>query len=368
MAGSVGDGVIDHPGLGRGVFAQAEVDDPGPVVDSIIDARGHILVVLVAIGTHPDHHDAGLGEDARIAHVGGLSGYDAGHKGAMVTTVDGERVVAIVAVGGVVHVVAHEQPLVLVVLNAPDAALHEPVVGALAREVVSPLRGQRRAVEVGGHGLEQRVPTAVTDRQGDEAAKRQRIGSHRGHGLDDAVDGGQRLLLLHRNLVEHQVAVNLGLAPHHCIIGIFRPVGGGHPGGVPDVLVFRVEALELTVLLSAGTYHIETAVARAKEVPAVEVVDVSVAVVVAAVGLFLRIGPQGLGHRHARRVDAGIDDTDDNRLARLEMTGKNILVEANDVGTFQRVVVLLMPPGINIITTGRMRRRKGAYPPHATQG
>ena len=252
-------------------------------------------------------------------------------------------------------------------LNAPDTALHQLVVATLAREVVGPFRRQRRTVEVGDHSLQQRLPTAVGDGEGDEAAQRQRVGGDLWHGGDDAVDTCQCRLLLYRDLIEHQVAVNLRLAAHLQIVVVFLPVGGSDPGGILHILIFRIQPLKLAVLLGTGAGHVEAAVARTEEIPAVDVVDVAVVVVVDAIGTLLGIGPQGFGHGHARRVDAGVDNADDKGLAKLEVMGLNEMVEANDVGTFQRVVVLLMPTDISTVVTYCMEWRRVNTPPYAQQ-
>ena len=57
----------------------------------------------------------------------------------MLVTIHAHIVVAIAEVGGIKHVVAHEQAFVLVVLNAVDAARHERVVGTGLVEVGRPL-------------------------------------------------------------------------------------------------------------------------------------------------------------------------------------------------------------------------------------
>ena len=54
--GSVADGIVHHALLRRVVFAQADIDDAGSVVDGVAYGRSDVLVVLVAVGTGADNH------------------------------------------------------------------------------------------------------------------------------------------------------------------------------------------------------------------------------------------------------------------------------------------------------------------------
>ena len=236
----------------RVVLAEADVDDAGTVVYGVADARGNILVVLVAIGTGADYHQAGHvgGNTVEAAVLPGITGNDTGHERAVLTALDCQRRVAVEAVVGIVHVVAHQQALVLVVLNAVNILLH-----------------------LGQTGQRQRVKVILRP-----------VGY----------------------LVVAQVVVDIGLLAHANIEVVLLLVGGGIATG--RVLVFRIQALELAVLLGAGTGHVELSVGGAEKVPAVYVVGIAVLVVVATVGALAGVRPQGSLEADDSRIDTRIDD------------------------------------------------------------
>ena len=233
--GGVAYGIVDHLGLRRVVLAQTDIDDAGTVVYGIAYGAGHVLVVLVAIGAGTHNHQLShVGGNTAIAGIlPGIAGNDASHECAVLTALHGQRGIAIEAVVGIVHVVAHEQTLVGVVLYAVDILCHFP-----------------------------------------QTCQRQRV------------ETVQRLA---GYLVVAQVVVNLGLLAHPQIEVVLLLVPDRVATGY--LLVFGEEALELPELLSAGADHVERAVGSTQEVPAVQVVAVAVAVGVATVGPFSGIGP-----------------------------------------------------------------------------
>ena len=218
-----------------------------------------------------------------------VAGNDAGHEGAVLAALEGERGVAVVAVVGIVHVVAKEQALVLVVLNT---------------------------VDILGHLLQTR------QREGVETVQR-----------------------LAGNLVVAQVTVNLGLLAHAEVEVVLLAVAFGHGVAVGDVLVFRIERLKLAVLLGAGADHVERAIGGAEEIPTVEVVAVAVAVGVAAVAALAGIGPQAVLQTDGGSVETGVDNADDDGARGLQSAAVEQVEGGGNIGALTLRCVTLMPAG-----------------------
>ena len=180
-----------------------------------------------------------------------ITANDTRHERTMFTALNGQRRVAVVAVVGIVHVVAHEQAFVLVVLYTVD------VLGHLFQT------NQRHGVQT-----------------------IQRLAGH---------------------LIIAQVLVNLGLLAHTHIEVVLLLILCRV--AAQNVLVLRIETLELAVLLCSGTNHIERPVLRAKEVPTVYIVGIAVSVVIEAIGSRLAgIRPQSILQTDDGGINARVDD------------------------------------------------------------
>ena len=76
------------------------------------------------------------------------------------------------------------------------------------------------------------------------------------------------------------------------VIGELFLVARLNLGSVGYSFVFWVKTLELAVLFGACTHHVELPVGGAEEVPAMQVVNIAVAVVVSSVELLIGIAPK----------------------------------------------------------------------------
>ena len=102
----VGHGLVHLGFAGRVALAKAHVDDLGAVVHRIVDAVGHVFVVLVAVGHDAYGHDAGRRTNAVQANAVGVFGAndagDVGAVGGVRAFYPGTTVIALGEVGGVV--------------------------------------------------------------------------------------------------------------------------------------------------------------------------------------------------------------------------------------------------------------------------
>ena len=177
----------------------------------------------------------------------------------MLAAFNRQRRVAVVTVFGIVHIVAHQQALVSLVLYA---------------------------VDVLGHLLQ----------------------TYQRHGV-------QTVQRLAGYLIVTQVLVNLRFLSHTQVEVVFLFVLYGVAVGY--VFVFGVELLKLPVFLGAGTNHVERAVLRAQEVPSMQVITKAIAVRIATVLLLTGIRPQRFLYTDGCRVDARVNDANNNMSRRL---------------------------------------------------
>ena len=178
MPFGIGNGIVYHIGSGRLEFAQTHIYHLGTIVYSITYGSSHILVIFVTIRYGTQYHQPCY----TICHacitlvVATIASDNACYECAMIASVNGQRVVAIVYVVSIAHIVAHQQTLVGSILNAVYTRLHQLQIVRLRFLEISPRRILRRAHNIGNEHLRKTIPQCIVYFRHEHAFQRERVG------------------------------------------------------------------------------------------------------------------------------------------------------------------------------------------------